>query len=91
MSKKKANHIHKYRLVDIGFSKVQSCAVPNCPHFMPAHLSKLLIGRASICWECDNEFNMTEDNLKEEFPRCMNCKNPELAEAGNMLNKIFER
>ena len=77
--------------MDIGFSKVQSCAVPDCNHHMPSHLSKLLIGRASICWECNEEFAMNEDNLKEEFPKCLTCKNPELMGQASTIDKIFDR
>lgn len=71
---KTGKHIHKYMKVDLKFASVYRCALPTCNHYQPPHLHDLLIGKASICWGCGNQFTMDEDSLTEDFPKCMDCK-----------------
>jgi len=82
-------HIHKYRLVNIGTrdkpKKVYACSLPDCSHFIPHHLRKTVIGKKTICWECDKEMIMSRDIVRKNTvkPRCWHCRgidNPSLSE-----------
>lgn len=64
-------HTHKYMWVSLKYQKVWRCA--DCNHFMPAHLSELVIGRMSLCWDCGSVFKLGESNKDEEFPICTQC------------------
>ena len=71
MSKK---HIHRYHKVDTGAGELWACSMPDCTHFMPAHYTALLPGRASICWECGEIFILTKENMKRNQPKCPECE-----------------
>lgn len=53
---------------------------------MPAHMSNMVPGKASICWSCNEEFILDPVNMKMEKPICSECSliksiadgNPEL-------------
>ena len=67
-------HVHKYFRFQLGFKKVWRCALPDCNHFMPAHLENLVEGRASICWKCGEEtVILTPLNMEMEHPICISC------------------
>jgi DNA-directed RNA polymerase subunit RPC12/RpoP len=72
------NHIHKYHHIDITYAKVWACALGDCTHYMPAHLNSLMTGKKSHCWECNKEFFLDEENMKNPEPVCMACANKEL-------------
>jgi hypothetical protein len=67
-------HPHKYRKAKLTFGTVWACALPDCNHYMPQHMSELVVGKRSICWTCDAIFVMSPENMKEEFPKCDDCK-----------------
>ena len=69
-------HIHKYMLVTLSYAQVWRCGHPMCAHHMPKHMEKLVIGRASVCWQCLTPFALDEKAMKEEFPRCQDCREP---------------
>lgn len=71
---KAKRHVHKYRKVDLGYANVYACSLPDCPHYMPKHMEKILEGKYSFCWGCDEKFVMDEDALKMEHPKCINCR-----------------
>jgi hypothetical protein len=71
---KKLKHNHKYRKVDIHYAKVFACALPDCTHFMPKNMAHMIIGKVSICWGCEEPFAFSDENLKEEYPKCQLCK-----------------
>ena len=62
---KKNNHTHKYRLTPLGnTTKVWSCGLPNCYHYQPAHMTHMVEGKASECWDCANITVMSADRMK---------------------------
>lgn len=73
-------HTHKYIKRELGTkekpSHVYACALPNCTHFMPKNMEGLLIGKTSICWECEAEFPITINQIRKAIkkPRCMSCR-----------------
>jgi hypothetical protein len=48
------------------------CADPHCTH---KELREYLIGKASRCSNCKNEFVLTHEDLKRARPLCINCSN----------------
>ena len=66
-------HIHKYQQVHTKFKTLWKCGIPSCKHFMPEHLTALIIGRASLCWNCGETFVMTEEKMSSPRPICNNC------------------
>ena len=76
-------HIHKYHRITLGYGKVWSCAIPECNHFMPRNMSARVIGKASICWNCGEQFVLDEHNMKDDRPVCIKCapKSESIADA----------
>lgn len=74
------NHVHKYHYIPIGRKPnqtfVYACALPDCTHHIPAHQQKLVIGKKSICWECEKQMIMSKDifRRKTRKPRCWECR-----------------
>lgn len=75
---KQAKHVHKYHYIDIVYTKVWACALPDCTHLMPAYMNAHVIGKRSLCWECNKEFFLDEENMKNPEPVCSACVNKEL-------------
>lgn len=71
-SSKNKKCVHK--LVKSG--PVWKCAVPLCTFFCYFKQSYILLGRATICWGCLNEFPLDEEAMKLDMPMCHNCINP---------------
>lgn len=68
-------HIHKYYKAPYGVGRfVWACALPDCLHHMPPHMEKMVNGKASICWECNNGMTMNPDNMKLTRPICESCR-----------------
>lgn len=67
-------HRHKYHNVVFGASHVWACALPDCTHYMPNHMSAMVEGKASICWQCGEDMILDKSNMKENQPRCENCR-----------------
>jgi hypothetical protein len=68
-------HTHKYHLVQTSSFKIWACGRENCNHYMPEHLTKLVEGRQSLCWKCENVLTLTEDNMYMPKPICVACMN----------------
>jgi hypothetical protein len=84
MATKAKRHIHKYEKVTLSFGQVWRCALPECSHYMGNHLAGLVEGKASFCWQCDNPMILDTENMKEDRPRCTNCRlgiNPDSIES----------
>lgn len=79
-------HTHKYMKV----KQVWCCALPDCTHFMPRNMPMSVTGKASICWNCGEEFILDERSMKEERPICFEC-----TDAGKVIKEFdieeFER
>lgn len=87
MAKKKTpQHVHKYHLVDAHHNKLWACALPDCNHYMPKHLTAFIKGKRSICWSCGKEMILDETNMVDNQPICFNCKKPNIS---NKLHELF--
>ncbi len=75
-------HTHKYHRVDTDAGSIWACGLPECNHFMPVHYTKLLPGKWSICWECQDPFILTEQNMRASNPICPNCSTLSMVVAG---------
>jgi len=75
-------HTHKYKLVKTGKGrdgkdyKVYSCQLTGCSHNLPN--IKFIIGKLSICWQCNEEFEVMSDTPRLPRPivrpRCLVCR-----------------
>lgn len=64
-TQKAKRHTHKYRLVPMNASKkVWACALPDCNHYMPPNMERMIEGKASVCWDCGNETIMSVERMK---------------------------
>ena len=72
---KKADHIHRYELVDIGVRRpyvVGRCTWPNCSHYLP---KKLIRGKQSVCEICHEPYIIPMQESKIPVrPRCERCR-----------------
>lgn len=66
-------HVHKYHKVDCFGELLFFCALPDCPHHMPKYYENGLIGKKSICWNCDSEFILDERAMSMDMPVCISC------------------
>jgi hypothetical protein len=69
MAAAKKHKRHKYYYVD----GVWACGLPDCTHFMPHNVEKLVNNRGSYCWSCNAEMTLNPSNMKENKPRCDSC------------------
>jgi len=85
-------HTHKYILRPTnnkGDKKLYFCALPDCSHFMP--WLKGVLNKSSICWECEEEFLITQDIITPREsgygivkPRCLKCR-------GKVMDDSFDK
>jgi hypothetical protein len=77
----RANHLHRYKKVDLSRDKtkkylVYMCVKPLCTHYLPMHLA---LGRECECNICHNIMVITNETLIHSGggpaarPRCDNC------------------
>lgn len=64
-----AKHTHKYYRIET--TGLWHCV--NCTHFMPGNMPPP-VGRTSLCWSCDNPFQLTPYNMREDKPVCDACE-----------------
>lgn len=69
---KTLKHIHKYIKQNLRHVIVWRCAT--CNHYMPPHLTDLVLGRESVCWGCGNVFRLDEESMRDDMPKCINCR-----------------
>ncbi len=74
MSTKAKRHIHKYHRIKLNSSDIWACALGDCNHYMPRHLSQMVPGKTSLCWSCGNEITLDPENMKDDRPVCRACK-----------------
>jgi hypothetical protein len=84
--RKDSHEVHKYHRISLHYAQVWACALPKCRHHMPAYLTPTLLGKASICWSCGNEFILDEENMKHEQPKCLSCSSP--VKFDNILDQL---
>lgn len=80
-------HIHKYHHIRIAAGKLWACALADCTHYMPRHLENTLLGKASICWKCENNFILDTLNMMDDRPICNECV-PKSEETNKLLDYL---
>lgn len=73
MSTKAKRHTHKYYKAKLPYHTVWACALKDCTHHMPPHMSDLVIGKGSLCWKCENELIMDDRSMAMDKPLCEDC------------------
>lgn len=75
MSTKAKRHVHKYHHISVGtMGKVWCCALPDCSHYMPAHMEGMVLGKNSICWSCESVFILDSNAMDLDKPLCGKCR-----------------
>jgi hypothetical protein len=72
--------------------KTWKCTLPGCAFFVHLGLAHVLEGKQGVCWQCGEQFTLTETALRDEMPKCDDCRTrtqgmPSLDE----LNDIIEQ
>ena len=68
-------HIHtyvRYKRNQWKRKDLYRCNDPYCNHYAER---TFIVGKASLCTKCKNEFILTMEDLKLAMPRCINCSN----------------
>ena len=98
MPSKVANHLHKYKKVDIGGNgksfPVYKCMKPACSHYIPITLAE---GKLCECNKCGEAMIITREVLTHSSkkpmtrPHCPNCvkrkRNADVEALANFLNQ----
>jgi hypothetical protein len=66
-----AKHPHRLLLMD---KKTWKCTLDGCSFFVHLGLAHILIGKSAVCWGCGDTFTLNEYALKEDQPRCDECR-----------------
>lgn len=66
-----AKHPHKLILLQ---KKTWRCTLEGCSFFVHIGLAHVLVGKQSICWQCNEEFKLDYKSLQDEMPTCYECK-----------------
>lgn len=78
------SHTHTYRR----FSKnMYMCAHPHCTHRIER---RALIGKASLCNDCGNEFILNGESLRRSRPRCIDCSDTAASKNRKAARGIME-
>lgn len=74
-----AQHLHKYRRVNIGRKAdywVMQCKLPKCNHYVPM-VTKVsvpaLVGKIALCNKCNDPFELDRYALQKAEPVCRDC------------------
>ena len=74
MSKRKFDHLHKYKRFNIGASGkeylVFRCMMPGCTHYVPVEQA---LGRPCVCNRCNEPMILNKESVKLSKPHCANC------------------
>lgn len=73
-STKAKRHVHKYYRVTISYAKTWACGLPDCNHYMPKNMEAMINGKQTLCWQCGEVTLMTPMSMKEDQPRCDECR-----------------
>jgi hypothetical protein len=66
-----AKHPHKLILQN---KKTWRCTLQGCNFFVHLGLAHILVNKTGVCWECEDQFVIDEFALREEMPRCIDCR-----------------
>lgn len=78
-------HVHKYHKVVINGDKLWACALPDCTHYQPKHIERMVIGKKSICWQCEEQFTLNAANMLRDLPLCDDCSG-----VSNIIQRLEE-
>lgn len=73
MSTKSKRHVHKYHKLELSYGPVWACALSDCNHYMPQHMTEMVCGKYSLCWTCGERFTLDTENMKNDKPICNDC------------------
>jgi len=65
-------HTHKFMRIPAKKTNTWTCVL--CPWFVHEGLSHLILSKDGICWSCEEPFRMSEESMKEDKPRCSECR-----------------
>ena len=80
-----AKHPHRLLLQQ---QRTWKCTLPGCTFFVHVGLAHILIGKQAVCWECGETFTLDEEALKDEMPKCFDCR---MRGLGDIESVIQER
>ena len=88
-----AKHPHRLILLE---KRTWRCTLDGCSFFVHLGLQHVLLGKRAVCWECDEIFTLTEQSLKSETPKCLECstgqkKEPSMAVPIVDLESMIEK
>lgn len=96
MPSKVANHIHRYKKIDIGADGkeylVYKCMKPACSHYVPIHLAE---GKLCECNKCGDAMIISKAVLTHSAkkpmarPHCPNCIKRRRNETVEALDKFL--
>ncbi len=64
---------HPHRLM-LNQKKTWRCTLPNCRYFIHRGLEHTLPGQLSVCWGCGDDFTLDEIALRDDQPKCYDCR-----------------
>jgi hypothetical protein len=97
----KPNHTHQYALYkkrsrkhknpDTGYIPFEAryfeCKLPKCTHYIEA---SRLVGKASLCNGCGQEFLLSRDDLERVEPKCLHCSKTKKGAAASTAKSILD-
>lgn len=77
----RSKHVHKFIRIGLknNTSMIWKCALSDCTWFVHLGLAHLMLGKPSICWGCDEMFIMDEASMRDDMPKCVDCRVPIVA------------
>ncbi len=76
-------HLHTYKRIKQGERHIFKCVHPDCTHFTSR---ELLLGKRSLCPNCQKPMILSGKLLQLANPTCMDCK--ELKAKGEQVDKV---
>lgn len=64
-------HAHKFLLID---GRTWKCMDPSCNWFVHYGLRNIIVGKKGVCWNCEEEFVVSEASMKDGKPKCDDCR-----------------
>lgn len=87
MTKKKIDHLHKYKKDKLGRSyKIFRCIVPGCSHYIAHHMA---FNRLVACNRCDGPMVMDRYAMMLVLPHCNDCIKTKDSDRINKLGELF--
>lgn len=71
----------------IGGERQFKCNHPNCTHYMS---ESMVLGKASLCNGCGQEFVLDKSNIDMLFPKCLSCRKTKKADEHRKVSQIVD-